>query len=356
MSVVNNDDIFPPLTPDYILAFQFSNWYPSFIRASPKSTIIRPLGKDFKHYLESDSIFVPDGSEDVVVESTISDDDDDDDEYEDTAIVGEHFSFPELDERIRSVIREYKAVFPKLNFSSPKDASWVLPASSPLKCTSPVDVYLLLKSSDFIAHDLSIESVFDGCKIDDLPDYELELVLRKWYSVDHSREVRCFVRNDVLVGISQRDTNFYDFMINPEVQNTIKTTVYNLWQEIVRPNWTFSRKDYIFDFLLTRDLSSGHIIDFNPYAPRTDPLLFAYEELHEVLSRANQGASASRTFLPDLRVIDSLLHPAATRNMPAYQHNRMPIEALTLSEDRNIVEFGEIWQEEVIRAMREKDD
>ncbi|KAI6003538.1 D123-domain-containing protein [Pisolithus orientalis] len=323
MSVVNNDDIFPPLTPDYILAFQFSNWYPSFIRASPKSTIIRPLGKDFKHYLESDSIFVPDGSEDVVVESTISDDDDDD-KYEDTAIAGGHFSFPELDERIRTL----RGCCRRLLRSN---------------VHSPVDVYLLLKSSDFIAHDLSIESVFDGCKIDDLPDYELELVLRKWYPVDHSR-------------ISQRDTNFYDFMINPEVQTTIKTTVYNLWQEIFRPNWTFSRKDYIFDFLLTRDLSSGHIIDFNPYAPRTDPLLFTYEELHEVLSRENQGASASRTFLPDLRVIDSSLHPAATRNMPAYQHNRMPIEALTLSEDRNIVEFGEIWQEEVIRAMREKDD
>ncbi|KAI6151618.1 D123-domain-containing protein [Pisolithus tinctorius] len=352
MSVVNNDGIFPLLTPDYILAFQFSNWYPSFARVSPKSAIIRPLGKDFKHYLESDSIFVPEGSEDVAVESTISDDDDGG-EHDDTTTTEEHFSFPELDERIRSVIREYKAVFPKLNFSSPKDASWVLPASSPLRCTSPADVYLLLKSSDFITHDLTIESVFVDCKTDDLPNYELELVLRKWYPVDHSREVRCFVRNDILVGISQRDTNFYDFMINLEIQRTIRTTVYNLWEEIVRPNWTFSQKDYVIDLLLTRDLSSGHIIDLNPYAPCTDPLLFTYEELHEVLSKANQDTTASWTFLPELRVIDSPLHPAATLNIPAYRHNRVPIEALTLSEGRNIVEFSEVWQQEVARAVRE---
>ncbi|KAI6119972.1 D123-domain-containing protein [Pisolithus croceorrhizus] len=354
MSIVNDDGKFPCLTPDYILAFQFSNWYPSFTRVSPKSTIIRPLGEDFKHYLESDSIFVPEGSEDVVVESTLSDNDTDD-EREDMATAAKHFSFPELDERIRSVIREYKAVFPKLNFSSPKDASWVLPASSPLKCTSPADVYLLLKSSDFITHDFSIEYVFDGCRGDNLPVYELELVLRKWYPVDHSREVRCFVRNDVLLGITQRDTNFYGFMIDPEIQKAIRSTVCNLWEEVVRPNWSYLQKDYVFDLLLTRDLSGGHVIDFNPYAPHTDPLLFTYEELQEVLSKAVQDASARRPFLPELRVNESPTHSVATQSMPAYQHNRVPIEALTLSEGRNLAEFGEIWQEEVTRALREDD-
>ena len=82
-----------------------------------------------------------------------------------------------------------------------KDASWILPASSPLKCTSPADVYLLLKSSDFIAHDLSPSSVFAGCDQTEPEPYDPELVLRKWYSVDRSRELRCFVRNDVLLGM-----------------------------------------------------------------------------------------------------------------------------------------------------------
>lgn len=138
---------------------------------------------------------------------------------------GPRFSFPELDAQIRAAIREYGAVFPKLNFSSPKvrargflaapetpspvpqDAAWVLPASSPLKCTSPSDVYMLLKSSDFVAHDLSTETVFAGC---DAPPpagaYQLELVLRKWYPMDRSREMRCFVRRGNLIGKGSPDT------------------------------------------------------------------------------------------------------------------------------------------------------
>ncbi|KAI6119963.1 hypothetical protein EDD16DRAFT_1476945, partial [Pisolithus croceorrhizus] len=48
-----------------ILALQFSNWYPSYTRVSPKSTSSRPMGEDIKHYLESNSTFVPEGSEGV---------------------------------------------------------------------------------------------------------------------------------------------------------------------------------------------------------------------------------------------------------------------------------------------------
>ena len=56
-------------------------------------------------------------------ESTLSDDeaeegadDDDDDDDEEKR----HYSFPELDARIRACVMEYGGVFPKLNFSSPK--------------------------------------------------------------------------------------------------------------------------------------------------------------------------------------------------------------------------------------------
>jgi len=113
------------------------------------------------------------------------------------------------------------AVFPKLNWTSPQasppsllpllssltqtsqDASWILNPSSPLKCTSPSDIYLYLKSSDFIGHDIDPEMVFDGC-IGNVSstevEYELELVLKKWYGIEKSREMRCFVRDDVLIG------------------------------------------------------------------------------------------------------------------------------------------------------------
>lgn len=53
------------------------------------------------------------------IESTVEDDSDDDsdDEEEEEA---EEFAFPELDSQIREVVKEYGAVFPKLNFSSPR--------------------------------------------------------------------------------------------------------------------------------------------------------------------------------------------------------------------------------------------
>lgn len=80
----------------------------------------------------------------------------------------------------------------------------MLPAGSPLKCTSPADVYMLLKSSDFVLHDLDRAALFEACEggDDQQSDYELELVLRKWYPVDRSRELRCFVRREKLLGAS----------------------------------------------------------------------------------------------------------------------------------------------------------
>jgi D123 len=83
-------------------------------------------------------------------------------------------------------------------------------------------VYTLLKASDFIVHDLSAESVFEGCVNNNDNDndndedhedhdqgtrcesaeegYKLELVLRKWFAIDPSREMRAFVRDGVLIG------------------------------------------------------------------------------------------------------------------------------------------------------------
>jgi hypothetical protein len=94
---------------------------------------------------------------------------------------------------------------------------------------------------------------------------------------------------------------------------------------------------------LTRNLERAHILDFNPYAPRTDPLLFTYEELLALFSTSEET-------IPQLRVVDSRSHPAAIRNAPAHQHNMIPFEALSLSSGTDIEEFAERWQHEVQRA------
>lgn len=292
--------------------------------------------------------------------STLEDEADEDEDNEDEDDRQE-FAFPELDARIREAVREYGAVFPKLNFSSPKDASWLLPSSSPLKCTAPADVYILLKSSDFITHDLSTDIVFEGCEETSLDvittgraqetPYELELVLRKWYAIDRSREIRCFVRNGALIGLSQRDTNFYDFLAEAGTQTTIVTSVRTYWETHVKSKWT-GPDSYVFDVLLTRDLTRFHILDFNPYAPRTDPLLFTYEELRDISTHIRD----SNEIIPHLRIIDSPAHPVATRNTPAHQHNMVPFEALSLSEGRDVDSFRKIWEDEIKKGMDESDD
>lgn len=106
----------------------------------------------------------------------------------------------------------------------------MLTSSAPLRCTSPADVYLLLKSSDFAMHDLDNARIFEGCidgggshltngasnglangsamdttsesshQSEHGDEHGLELVLKKWYEVERSREVRCFVRDNCLLG------------------------------------------------------------------------------------------------------------------------------------------------------------
>lgn len=129
----------------------------------------------------------------------------------------------------------------------------MLPMSSPLRCTSPADVYLLLKSSDFISHDLDPGMIFRHCEGRPLA-YELELVLRKWYPVDRVREFRCFVRQEILlgifdgpftvlgfdnprVGISQRDPNYYPFLNEHGMERRITETVSQVWEENVKGKW-----------------------------------------------------------------------------------------------------------------------
>jgi hypothetical protein len=52
--------------------------------------------------------------------SSLEDQDLDQDSGDEATGPSKQYAFPELDTRIRAVINEYGAVFPKLNFSSPK--------------------------------------------------------------------------------------------------------------------------------------------------------------------------------------------------------------------------------------------
>ena len=60
--------------------------------------------------------------------------------------------FPRIEKQIRRSLRRFGNIFPKLNWSSCEDAHWIQACGS--KCSSLTDIFLLLKSSDKIVHDL----------------------------------------------------------------------------------------------------------------------------------------------------------------------------------------------------------
>lgn len=81
-------------------------------------------------------------------------------------------------------------VFPKLNFSAPLDAAWMA-LDNTLKCQSADDVFILLKSSDRLQHDLQVLRQLQQPSL---------LILKKYYELNRSMEFRCFVRAKQLVG------------------------------------------------------------------------------------------------------------------------------------------------------------
>ena len=106
------------------------------------------------------------------------------------------------------------------------------------------------------------------------------------------------------------------------------------------------------DIYLSIDLDDVVLVDFNPYRPTTDPLLFDYPDLLDILE-TSQTASTNRPRLPILRVIDSKGHPDANRNIPTYGSNMMPWELVEMSHGRSLVEFRETWDEAVSVGLTE---
>lgn len=342
-------ELFPPLTSKDVLDCQFSSWYPKFSRVSIKSTVIKPLPDNFLDYLQSDGVFAPKGSDDRDSEPNSSHSSEQGDDSEDEPLeTSSPFAFPDLDEKIRGVILDYGSVFPKLNWSAPKDAQWMLSTTEFMRCTSPAEVYLAFKASDFIQHDLVASSAFEGVKDIDVEAIKipLELVLRKWYSFDRSREFRCFVRDGVLIAACQRDMVFYDFLATPTTRSLISGTIQTFWKEQVQKQW--ERTNYVFDILLTRNLEKAHIVDFNPFAPKTDSLLFTYEELSALFI-----ASGEPGFSAELRIIDTPSHPYANLNAPQNRHNMVPLDALALSSGRDASDYATAFADAIQRANAE---
>uniref|UniRef100_A0A9J8B765 Translation initiation factor eIF2 assembly protein n=1 Tax=Cyprinus carpio carpio TaxID=630221 RepID=A0A9J8B765_CYPCA len=257
---------------EQVVNCQFSVWYPLFKKHTIKSLIL-PIPQNVIDYLFDDGTLVVSGSSQTQTNNSDSDEED----VQVCVWLSEIRlapEFPEFKIRVQEAINVLGGrVFPKLNWSAPRDANWIALNSS-LQCQSLCDIFLLFKSSDFITHDLT--QPFLHCS-DDSPDPTInyELVLRKWSELIPGAEFRCFVKENKIIAISQRDyTQHYQHIAKQE--DSISSAILEFFRDHIQ--YQFPDEDFVLD--VYRD-SSGRVwlIDFNPFGEVTDSFLFTWEEL-----------------------------------------------------------------------------
>jgi hypothetical protein len=256
----------------------FSNASSRYRAVTPKARLV-PLPPAFLDYLRSDGIVLPPeetdnptwSDSDSGIFSGADNNDGDNDEAADPSL-----QWRDTHEAIERTIEELGGkVAPKLNWSAPKDATWIA-ATNSMECQTPNDIYLLLKSSDFVTHDLAhaFDDTADQTTTPD-PEIAYHLVLRKWITLNPSVEFRCFVRNRRLIALCQRDLNHFDFLF--DMQDKLRQTVQDFFDAKLRDS--FPDPNFTFDVYIPPPHDRVWVVDFNPWAMRTDPLLFSWMEL-----------------------------------------------------------------------------
>ena len=283
---------FPPITTKHILNCSYNSWYPIFRPHTPKARII-PLSDSFITYLRADGIILPPDTPSQTTNTTTNDNDSgysdsDSDSTTSTASSSStgdpSLQWPSIHAQILSTITLLGGkVTPKLNWSAPKDATWISPTND-TECRTPNDIYLLLKSSDFITHDL--EHAFDGCV--DIsptalaPKIDYCLVLRKYFTLNPALEFRCFVRDRQLIAVSQREMNYFAFL--HEMRFKLLSVIQGFFDDVIlnakgKEGRGFEEENFVFDVYVPPPHDRCWLVDVNPWAPRTDPLLFSWLEI-----------------------------------------------------------------------------
>lgn len=384
----DQDPVFSPVTKDHVQNCSYDSWFPQYRSSCVKSRII-PLSQSVVSYLQEDGILLADddqtaGAADDEWHSSGAapnnrplqgDSSEDDDEDDEPPLLPPNKRFPETHNKIKEVIAELGgAVAPKLNWSTPKDAKWMSPHQNTLKCTSPNDIYLLLKSSSFVSHDL--DHAFDCCTSPPPSrPFSPVLVLRPFFTPHVALEFRCFVNHRSLIGMTQRDLNYYAFLEGLRPQ---------LWKKIMlffkdKLRLTFPDACFTFDVYIPEDpgaddgLGKVRLMDINPWAPHTDTLLFSWPELLQMNVQAPLYGSASADHgadisgddpgadetdddsiveyepnrSPELRLIEKDDPAAFNFSTPQYSAHKLPKEVVdaSLAGEGGLREFAQQWKE-----------
>lgn len=372
-----------------------------FRSLTPKARLI-PLSASFLSYLRADGIILP--PEDIPSET---DPDTDDENEEDGGSTNPSEAWLDIHEKIISTISELGgSVMPKLNWSAPKDATWIS-ATNSMACTTPNDIYLLLKSSDFITHDL--EQVFDDCEdesedesesVDEdeesavdghLSEIPYHLILRKTIpAFNPALEIRCFARSRNLLCMCQWDLNHFDFL--PRLIPKLRSLIQDCFDKNLRRG--FPDENFVFDVYIPPPHDRVWLIDVNPWAQRTDPLLFSWMEILNMRGEERTSADESHdrsvrlslirngsvtresgldeeqaeeedeasedeeedVFTPEFRLVNRDDPEAYSFNTPQYSAHKLPKDVVDASADgeAGLRDFMGTWRE--IVARQEKED
>lgn len=336
-----------PVSRQHVENCRYSNWYHLFPGHVPKSRIIKPLPAEFIRYLEQDGIRLPDSEQvkSVYTQGVVRDEENEYSDWSEEESSSEKVEtvdpvkdFPELHERIRSVIRELGAVAPKLNWSAPRDATWILPNNT-MKCSEINELYLLLNASNYISFDL--QHGFDECDEGDSAVAEFELVLRQWFDINPALEFRVFVKEGRILGVSQRDLNYYSFL-EPLIEN-FKDVIDEFVNDVFLTK--FTEKACVLDVYIPRPFKKLYLIDINPFSRTTDSLLFSWNEL----------LSADRDSDYELRIVsENNMSRFASKE---HSENHVPKDIVDASlNPESIRELTEKWQELLRRQEAEDSD
>jgi len=235
-----SDSIGLRISSSQIAACSFERWYPRFrLSGNDKHTFksrFIPLEKEFVEFLMKDGIVLPrapNGSAALrgrdprkLKSKQIKEEEEDGwDEDEEDA---NDFCFDSLESRIETMIEQLDGeLFPKLNWTSPRDAEWAIGGS--LACGSPGEIFLVLKASSFCQYDIQLATE-TSCPV--------ILVLRKFVEVNRALEFRCFVRNGKLAFACQRDpSKYYEYLNEPAMKEKLLNLLRDFVAKIIVPRF-----------------------------------------------------------------------------------------------------------------------
>jgi hypothetical protein len=326
-----------PGPPRALLACQFGRWWPRYREHALSPAVVIDLTDEEVDFLLQDGVALGDGDAARALARAPSEDDGDASSSSSSSSSSSEVAdwtsrLPRLAAAIADALASPElaaspAVVPKLNWSTPWDAAWVLPPAglllpapeapessggenptttvslsdlvggggSVVVCGNAEQVVLLLQSSDRAAHDLSLVARLrgggGGSEGDDTATtIKPQLALRSWRPLRPERELRLFVAGHRVVGVSQRDaTQRYEQLRAPAAArrttggggggggeraiDALARRACAFHARHVRD--TFEVPDYAMDvYVLPDDDGAVLIVDVNPVAATTSPACF----------------------------------------------------------------------------------